>query len=329
MHMSDALLSAPVALTAGVAAACLIAAAGSKMKKETSESPVALMGVTGAFVFAAQMVNFAIPGTGSSGHIVGGVLLGALLGPWAAFLTLASVLIIQCLVFADGGLMALGCNVINMAAMACLVAYPLVFRPIAGRSLSPGRVMAASVAACVAGLELGAVLVTVETALSGVSALPFGRFLALMTGIHLAIGAVEGIATGLVLSFVARTDRSVLAYRSVGDTPSPRGGRVSRIVVWIAVATVAVAGGLAFLASENPDGLEWSIGKLTGGAELAGSGSGVMQAAGNVQAVTSVMPGYESSLSGIVGALMVVALVWAVAAVVSSRRRKAVAVRKR
>ena len=80
------------------------------------------MGVMGAFIFAAQMLNFSIPGTGSSGHIVGGILLASMLGPWAAFLTLSSVIIIQCLVFADGGLMAIGCNIINMAAMSTLVA---------------------------------------------------------------------------------------------------------------------------------------------------------------------------------------------------------------
>ncbi len=75
------------------------------------------MGVMGAFVFAAQMINFAIPGTGSSGHIIGGILLAAVLGPWAAFLTLSSVLLLQCLLFADGGFMALGCNILNMAAL--------------------------------------------------------------------------------------------------------------------------------------------------------------------------------------------------------------------
>ena len=122
MHMSDALLSAPVAIAADVAAAGLLVAAALRLKKESRENMVPLMGVMGAFVFAAQMVNFAIPGTGSSGHIVGGVLLAALLGPWAGFLTLASVLIIQCLVFADGGLMALGCNIINMGAMTALAA---------------------------------------------------------------------------------------------------------------------------------------------------------------------------------------------------------------
>ena len=101
------------------------------------------MGVMGAFIFAAQMINFSIPGTGSSGHLVGGILLSAILGPWAALITLASVLVIQCLVFADGGFMALGANILNMAALSCLVAYPLLFRPLMKPGASPGRIIAA------------------------------------------------------------------------------------------------------------------------------------------------------------------------------------------
>ena len=149
MHMADALVSPAVAAGAGVAAAALIAVAASKVKKTRRDDIVPLMGVMGAFVFAAQMINFTIPGTGSSGHVIGGVLLAAVLGPWAAFITLCSVLIIQCLVFADGGLMALGCNILNMAATSCLLAYPLIYRPIAGRGAKPWRIVAASVTASV------------------------------------------------------------------------------------------------------------------------------------------------------------------------------------
>ena len=127
------------------------------------------MGVMGAFVFAAQMINFSIPGTGSSGHLVGGILLSAILGPWAALLTLASVLVIQCLVFADGGFMALGANILNMAVLSCLVAYPLLFRPLIKRGASPGRIIAASLLASVVGLELGALAVTIETEASGIT----------------------------------------------------------------------------------------------------------------------------------------------------------------
>ncbi|MFR1477004.1 MAG: energy-coupling factor ABC transporter permease [Hydrogeniiclostridium mannosilyticum] len=83
-----------------------------------------------ALVFALQMINFAIPSTGSSGHIVGGMLLAALLGPYAGFLAMCSILIVQAVFFADGGLLALGCNIFNMGFLACFAAYPLIFKPL-------------------------------------------------------------------------------------------------------------------------------------------------------------------------------------------------------
>ena len=320
MHMADALLSTPVALTGGAVAAALIGVAGSRIKRYTQDNLVPLMGVAGAFVFAAQMVNFSIPATGSSGHIVGGVLLAALLGPWAAFLTLASVLIIQCLVFADGGLMALGCNVVNMAAMSCLVAYPLVFRPIAGRKMSQGGIAVASLAACVAGLELGALLVTAETELSGITALPGSRFLALMAAIHLSIGFCEGLATAAVLMFVRKT-RPDLLYSPDGQQPASRPGKA---LWWLAGATLLIAGGLAFLASSDPDGLEWSISRLTGDAGLPEAGSAMARGAEGIQQATAVMPDYDSSFSGVIGAVMVLALVIAFASLLTRRRATAV-----
>ena len=127
--MSDALLSAPVAIVGEVIAASLIVIASTKIRKSEKNINPALMGVMGAFIFAAQMINFTIPGTGSSGHIVGGILLSCLLGAWPAFLTLSSVLIIQSLLFADGGILAMGWNIINMAASSCLIAYPLIMKP--------------------------------------------------------------------------------------------------------------------------------------------------------------------------------------------------------
>ena len=321
MHMSDALLSAPVAVVADAVAVTLLATAAVRLRKSRRDNSVALMGVMGAFVFAAQMLNFAIPGTGSSGHIVGGVLLAAMLGPWAAFLTLSSVLIIQCLVFADGGLMALGCNIVNMAAMTALVAYPLVYRPIMGRSQTkPWRLMLASVAACVVGLELGALLVTGETMASGITALPAGKFFTLMTAIHLAIGAVEGIATGAVLVFVRNSRPELLIPDQSGTAPAKR----RKALLWgFGIAAVVIAGGLAFFASSDPDGLEWSIGKVAGTAELAQQHiSALSEGAATVQQSTAVMPDYNSSFSGILGAAMVLLVVWAFTTLLARKRAK-------
>lgn len=114
MHMADALLSPAVGGTMWAASAGTIAYCSSKVRKELDDSKIPLMGVLGAFIFAAQMINFSIPVTGSSGHLGGGLILSILLGPYATFLTIASVLMVQALFFADGGLLALGCNIFNL-----------------------------------------------------------------------------------------------------------------------------------------------------------------------------------------------------------------------
>ncbi len=316
MHMADVLVSPPVAGAAGVAAAALIAISSRKLKSIHRDDIVPLMGVMGAFIFAAQMINFSIPGTGSSGHIIGGILLSAIMGPWAGFISLSSVLIIQCLIFADGGLMALGCNIINMAVTSCLIAYPLIYRPIASTSTSRWRLSAAAVLSCVAGLELGAVLVTFETELSGVTALSTTTFLGLMTSIHLAIGVCEGVATALVISFIAsykpdmlyslQTSSQIQNHDSVISTKTKR-------VLWI-LAGIAIVMAVSFtwVASENPDGLEWSILKLTGDTELG---------AAQIPA-TAFMPDYDSTFAGIAGGLIVMAMLWCKSAFLFRKRHK-------
>lgn len=111
MHMADALVSPPVATGMAVASLAVGAYSIFKIKKENKPENIPVMGVMGAFVFATQMVNFTIPGTGSSGHLCGGLLLSALIGPYGGFLSMMAILLLQCLLFADGGLMAYGCNV--------------------------------------------------------------------------------------------------------------------------------------------------------------------------------------------------------------------------
>lgn len=319
MHMSDALVSTPVALGGVVIAVGLLATAGKEIKEKDNSSIIPLMGVLGAFIFAAQMINFAIPGTGSSGHVIGGVLLAAFLGPWAAFVTLASVLIIQCLVFADGGLLALGCNLINMGAMTTLVAYPLIYKPIVGRSTSPWRISLGAICACMVGLELGAFLVSTETVLSGVSALSYGNFLSIMALIHLPIGFVEGLATAAVLIFVARTRPDLL--NSEGKKVSRK--TTLRAVIWFGAATVVIAGFLVWFASSNPDGLEWSIARLTGTEELEQEHpTGISLLAGKISNSTSIMPDYDNPLAGIAGALIVLSIVWCITALLIRKPKR-------
>src|SRR5512135_1729831 len=168
MHMADALLSPAVGGTMWASAAS-IAYCSARVRAELDDRKVPLMGVLGAFLFAAQMINFTIPGTGSSGHLGGGLLLAILLGPHAAFLGVASVLVVQALFFADGGLLALGCNVVNLGVLTAYVAYPLVYLPLARR----GHPWLGTVGAAIVSLQLAAFGVVVETVLSGISALPF------------------------------------------------------------------------------------------------------------------------------------------------------------
>ena len=306
--MADALVSPPVFAVTGAVSLVLLGAAVRKVTHEKdgrpdtggrSEHIVPLMGVMGAFIFAAQMINFSIPGTGSSGHLVGGILLSAILGPWAALITLASVLVIQCLAFADGGFMALGANILNMAVLSCLVAYPLVFRPLMRQDASSGRILAASLLASVAALELGALAVTVETEASGITALPMGRFLLFMLPIHLFIGIGEGLATAAVICTVQRYKPELLhGVRAA----RPAGKRAfGKAFAAIALAALLVAGSFSWVASSDPDGLEWSIEKVTGRTELETAPDGLHERSAAIQEKTAVMPDYNTTFAGLVG----------------------------
>ncbi|HOU92227.1 MAG TPA: energy-coupling factor ABC transporter permease [Polyangiaceae bacterium] len=287
MHMSDALLSPAVGAAGWLTAAGFAAYSAREVRRAPEASPPALMGVLGAFVFAAQMINFTIPATGSSGHLGGGLLLAVLLGPHAAFLVMASVLTVQALLFADGGLLALGCNVVNLGLFTCFVAYPFLFRPLVGSRVSPRKLTVAALVTAIAGLELGAFAVVLETTASGISQLPFPSFVAFMLPIHLAIGVVEGLVTAGVVLYVwqARPDlvrRSPERNRSLGP-----------LVATFAVAAVLVGGALSWFASTHPDGLEWSAGHVSGTEELPAPTDGLHGALARWQSATSLLPDYS------------------------------------
>lgn len=299
MHMSDTLISPAVAVATSIVAAALVVVATRKIgrtERHNTTRLVPLMGVMGALIFAAQMLNFAIPATGSSGHIVGGVLLAAVLGEWAGFLTLTSVIIVQCLLFADGGLMTLGCNVLNMAALSCLVAYPLIFKPLIHNHNSPSRWAAASIATSITALAMGALAVTIETELSGITALPYGRFLSFMLPIHLLIGIGEGLATAAVIASLRRY-RPDLLFDSTEPTARPR----TQFIAITVVAALLVASVAGTVASSRPDGLEWSIERTTAGVEIAESQSPLHHRAARIQRTTALLPDYEASMAGLVG----------------------------
>jgi cobalt/nickel transport system permease protein len=265
MHMADALISPAVGGAMWVATAGIASYAAKKVQTELDERKIPLMGVLGAFVFAAQMINFAIPGTGSSGHLGGGLLLAILLGPYAAFLAMASILTVQALFFADGGLLALGCNIFNLGFFPCFIAYPLFYKPLAGSHSSRGRLFLGTVVAAILGLQLGAFSVVMETLFSGISALPFTAFVLLTQPIHLAIGIVEGLITATVILFIQREAPDILETSTLHK---PLCVRVKRVLFGLLIATIITTGALSWFASAQPDGLEWSIMKVTGTEEL-------------------------------------------------------------
>jgi cobalt/nickel transport system permease protein len=327
MHMADALVSPAVGGTLWAASAGTIAYCSARVNKELDDRKVPLMGVLGAFLFAAQMINFTIPATGSSGHLGGGLLVTVLLGPYAAFLTIASVLMIQALFFADGGLLALGCNIFNLGVFPAFVAYPLLYRPLAGRTPSAAKIAAASLAAAIVGLQLGAFSVVLETVLSGISSLPFTAFVSLMQPIQFGIGVVEGIVTAIIVAFVQKARPDIFSNNGKVN----HGAMKSIVPAFLALALVT-GGFISWFASEHPDGLEWSIKKVTGKEEVAGKKNGIHGILAGFQEKLAFLPDYNfrqataptaktadekrtdggsrlgTSLAGVVGALLTLGL---------------------
>jgi len=295
MHMADALLSPAVGGTMWGVAAGTIAYSSMKVKKELDDRKVPLMGVLGAFIFAAQMINFTIPATGSSGHLGGGLLLAILLGPHAAFLTIASVLVVQSLFFADGGILALGCNIFNLGFFPAFIAYPFIYRGIAGGEPSKARLTAAAMIAAVVGLQLGAFSVVLETVASGISSLPFATFVVLMQPIHLAIGVVEGLVTASVVSFVATARPEIISAAAPG---SLAGIPLRNTILAFLVAALLTGGVFSWFASEKPDGLEWAIAGVTGSEEVTGTEDAIHTMLASLQEKIALLPGYAFRETG-------------------------------
>jgi cobalt/nickel transport system permease protein len=342
MHMADALLSPAVGTTLWAGTVAVGGYASKKLKERIDDRMIPLMGVIGAFIFAAQIINFTIPGTGSSGHLGGGMILAIILGPQAAFLVMASVLTVQALFFADGGLLALGCNIWNLGFYPCYLVYPFIYKPLVGESNNPGRILFASIVSVVLALQLGAFSVVMETLLSGKSELPFGAFVLLMQPIHLAIGVIEGFVTAGVINYVLSARPEILESIAVSR---PLGAEISlkKVMVTFAVLAVITGGALSWFASTHPDGLEWSIEKVTGKGELREVEHGIARVLKGIQGKTAFFPDYGfkpegndpkkaeatpawpgvekgTSVSGIVGAVIVLGMIVLIGLVIRSFR---------
>lgn len=326
MHMADALLAPAVAATMYVASGVTVGASVRSLRKDENTAKLPTMAVASALVFAGQMINYTIPGTGSSGHLCGGMLLSALLGPQAGFLSMVVILAIQALFFADGGLLALGANCWNMAFYGCFVGYYLIWRPIlrskaGSRTATRVKIILASVLGCILTLQLGAFSVVLETTLSGITELPFGAFVSVMQPIHLAIGLIEGLITSAVLLFVYEARPELLTEVNTAGVKNKCSLKTTLIV--LAVAVAVIGGGLSLLASSNPDGLEWSMfGNAEAGysenmgldEENYGVSGKAADTAAAIQDKTALMPDYAfansdspagTSTAGLVGSAIV------------------------
>ena len=334
MHMADALLAPAVAATMYAASAVTVGASVKTLRKDENKAKLPTMAVASALVFAGQMINYTIPGTGSSGHMCGGMLLTSLLGPQAGFLSMVVILAIQALFFADGGLLALGANCWNMAFYGCFVGYYLLWRPLMRSNLfaklgekgaARAKIVLASVLGCILTLQLGAFSVVVQTSVSGITELPFGAFVSIMQPIHLAIGLVEGLITSAVLIFVYEARPELLMDIAKTEENKSKCSLKTTLVI-LAVVVAIVGGGLSLFASSNPDGLEWS---MFGNAESGYSENmgldeedyGITSSAGDVassiQDKTAFLPDYAfadsdsaagTTVSGLVGSAIVAAV---------------------
>lgn len=245
MHLPDAFLDTKTLLLTSGAAVAGVGYAARRLQETIEPRQVPLLGLAGAFVFAAQMLNFPVVG-GTSGHLIGGVLTSILLGPSAAVLVMTSVLIVQCLMFADGGLLALGANVFNMAIVSVLgghCVFKLILR-LFQMEQKRARVFAAAIAGWF-GTVLASVTCAGQLAWSGTA--PWNVAFPAMANIHMLIGVGEGAATALIVLALAR----VPAFTPRPVTESPRG-----LLLYGGLVTSGLIFFVAPFASPWPDGLE-------------------------------------------------------------------------
>jgi cobalt/nickel transport system permease protein len=255
VHIQDGLLDVKTCVATGAIAAGAIAFALRKLRQNPNPGNTPLMGVVAACLFAAQMLNFPIPGA-TSGHLLGGVLAAVMLGPWSGLIVVTVVLAVQCLLMADGGSTALGANILNVGVIGCLVGSAIV-QPIHRWIGGPRGLVAGSVIASWFTVALGATACSIELATSGTYALP--PTLGIMLLVHSMIGLGEALITGLAIAFVLRTRPDLIERQRTSSTGLVRTGQV--VVGGLAIAFV-LAIFLSPWASQLPDGLDSTLERL-------------------------------------------------------------------
>ncbi len=321
LHAPDGFFSVPVSVAFWAVTAAVLAISVRQANRTLDERAIPTLGVLAAFIFAAQMVNFQVAG-GTSAHLLGGVLAAVLLGPWAGSIVMASVIAVQALVFQDGGLVVMGANIFNMGIIGTVGGYVL-YRAVA--SLGRGwrwQLGAAAVAAWFA-VEAAAVVTAFQLALSDTS--PLDVALPAMAGIHALIGLGEAAITVAALALIASVRPDLLQEREraiATGGEAPRGGIRGALrsgPAWLAagiVASALVVVVLAPFASADPDGLQ---------RVAIDKGFDAVSKANRYE----ILPGYtipglggtaSTVFSGLVGVLLVLAVVLAGARLLAARR---------
>ena len=307
LHIPDGFLEPWVAMLGWVLAVIVIAIALRQTSRQLAERQVPIMGVLAAFIFAAQAINFPVA-TGTSGHLLGGTLAAIALGPWAATLIMTAVIGVQAFLFQDGGLLALGWNILNMGVLTAFSGY-LVYRTFGRLPVGGARMKsAAAFAGAWVSVEVGAIATSIELAVSGTSPLVIG--LPAMATVHAIIGIGEGLITSGAISLLQVSRPEVL---SAGERAP---GRRSSAFVLGGRSLVLVIRGFSPLASSRPDGLEF----------VAGQGGFLDKA---LEPLYSILPDYtvpfiqNPSATTIAAVLFGALIVFVIAWVIGRRTAKA------
>jgi len=309
MHIPDGFLSARVALGYGALSSLGLGVACYRLRAQRDRGASALLGVSAAFVFAAQMVNFPVA-AGTSGHLMGSALAGALLGLPGALVVMAAVIVMQCFVFADGGVFALGANVFNMGLVGCVVSF-CCYRLLCGRAPSPTRRVASVAFAGWCATLAGALSCAGQLSLSGAARLSV--VLPAMLGVHALIGVGEAVISSLIVASVLRFRPELLEINPL----SPRAERSRASAVYAGLGlSIAIAALLAPIADAAPDGFSRVTQAL--GLHSSASSSFAPFSHGIPGIVSGVL---ATVLAGCVGTLLLFGLCWLLALALVPRAR--------
>ena len=332
MHVPDGFLNAPTSVATGVVAAAAVTVALRKVRDEQEEKAAPLAGLTAAFIFAVQMLNFPV-GVGTSGHLLGGALAAMLVGPWTAILCISVVLLVQGLLFADGGLTALGTNITLMGVVTVLVGWGVARIILGVLPRRPASVVPASFAAALVSVPVAALAFVGLYAIGGAADLPLGTLALTMVGWHSLIGLGEAAITAATVSavvgvrpdlvYAARGLQPVLELRSAGApvpvaaSPAPPRGSLRPVLLIGGAVALLLAGVVSFFASSSPDGLEYVAGEngfletarehVLGNLPLAGYGE---------------VGGIPVGLAGILGVAVTITVGWLLLRLLVRRRTR-------